>query len=86
MLDNSAQRIMGGGNGIAHVHKATLGHLLAVAVFVLGKVQVLHGLVGQPGIVERRAHLVRNRGQGLVLCRLGSGHFRFVNIRRVSGS
>ena len=58
---------MGGGNGIAHVHKATLGHLLAVAVFVLGKVQVLHGLAGQAGIIKRRAHRIRHGGQGLVL-------------------
>ena len=77
---------MGGGNGIAHVDKAALGQLFAVLVLLFCKVQVLHNLVGQPGIVERRAHLIRHGGQGLVLCRLGSGHFRFVNIRRVSGS
>lgn len=60
--DNSAQRIMGSGNGIAHVDKAALGHLLTVAVFVLGKVQVLHGLVGQAGIIKRRAHRIRHGG------------------------
>ena len=51
---------MGGGNGIAHVDKAALGHLFAVAVFVLGKVQVLHGLVSQAGIIKRRAHCIRH--------------------------
>ena len=55
MLDNSAQRIMGSSNGITHVHEAALGQFLAVLVLLFGKVQVLHGLVGQPGIVERRA-------------------------------
>ena len=77
---------MRNGDGIAHVNQAALGQFLAVLVLLFGKVQVLHGLVGQPGIVKRRAHLIRHGGQGLVLCRLGSGHFRFVNIRRVSGS
>ena len=68
MLDNgTAQRIMGGGDGIAHVHKAAFGHLLAVAVFVLGKVQVLHGLVSQAGIIKRRALVLPDKGQGLVL-------------------
>ena len=86
MLDNSAQRIMGSSNGITHVDKAALGQLFAVLVLLFCKVQVIHGLFVQPGVIERRADLVRDRGQGLVLCRLGSGHFRFVNIRRVSGS
>ena len=58
---------MGGGNGIAHVDKAALGHLLAVAVFVLRKMQVFHGLVGQAGIIERRALVLPDKGQGLVL-------------------
>ena len=69
---------MGSGNGIAHVDKAALGHLLAVAVFVLRKMQVFHGLVGQAGIIERRAHRIRHGGQGLFLCRLGSGDFRLL--------
>ena len=69
---------MGSGNGIAHVDKAALGHLLAVAVFVLRKMQVFHGLVGQAGIIERRAHRIRHSGQGLFLCRLGSGDFRLL--------
>ena len=86
MLDNSAQRIMGSSNGITHVHEAALGQFFAVTVLILSKVQVIHRLCIQPGVIERRADFVRDRGQGLVLCRLGSGHFRFVNIRRVSGS
>ena len=87
LLDNGAtQCIMGGGNGIAHVDKAALGQLFAVLVLLFCKVQVIHGLCIQPGIIKRREHLIRHGGQGLVLCRLGSGHFRFVNIRRVSGS
>lgn len=67
LCDNSAQRIMGGGDGIAHVDKAAFGHLLAVPVFVLGKVQVLHGLVGQAGIVKRRALVLPDESQGFVL-------------------
>ena len=77
---------MGGGNGIAHVDKAALGQLFAVLVLLFCKVQVIHGLLVQPRVIERWADLVRDHGQGLVLCRLGSGHFRLVNIRRVSGS
>ena len=67
-------------------HESSLGQFFAVTVLILSKVQVIHRLCIQPGVIERRADLVRDRGQGLVLCRLGSGHFRFVNIRRVSGS
>ena len=77
LLDNSAQRIMGSGNGIAHVDKAALGQLFAVLVLLFCKVQVIHRLCIQPGVIKRRAHLIRHCGQGLVLCRLGSGHFRF---------
>ena len=67
MLDNSAQRIMGSSNGITHVDKAALGQLFAVLVLLFCKVQVIHGLCIQPGIIKRRAHLIRDRGQGLAL-------------------
>lgn len=40
--------------------------------------QVFHGLVGQAGIIERRAHRIRHGGQGHFLCRLGSGDFRLL--------
>lgn len=58
---------MGGGNGIAHVDKAALGQLFAVLVLLFCKVQVIHGLCIQPGVIERRADLVRDHGQGLAL-------------------
>ena len=58
---------MGGGNGIAHVDKAALGQLFAVLVLLFCKVQVIHRLCIQPGVIERRADLVRDHGQGLAL-------------------
>ena len=78
--------IMCSSNGIAHMYQPAFGHLLAMPVFILGKVQIFHGLLGQARIIKLRALVLPKEGQGLVLCRLGSGHFRFVNIRRVSGS
>ena len=67
MLDNSAQRIMGSSNGITHVHEAALGQLFAVLVLLFCKVQVIHRLCIQPGVIERRADFVRDHGQGLAL-------------------
>lgn len=59
--------IMRSGNGVAHMYQPAFSHLLAVAVFIFGKVQIFHGLFGQAGIVKRRALVLADKGQGLVL-------------------